>query len=174
MWFYGEVERKLTLIVNKTIIKYGNNATLTESFNRKYRDVGFCVFNSGSVKHSYNNRRTYLPSALALAQKLETNQARSTFAKSFNRQTPQGPRHYPYLPQHHSISFNQLRQPQVPREVDSSYSRFKQNPLEPFRTTRKRFSFQGAFLNTSCPNNDNIDFNRNATDIRTKNKTTHN
>lgn len=157
--FYDEVERKLTLIINKTIMTHGGNTTLIESLNNKYREDALRIFISGLNRPLcdilFSSRPNDLPSALALAQELESNQARSMFAQTFNRQTIQSPSQFPYLPQYRTIRPDQQRWPQgqrvVPMDVDPSLSRFRQNRPQPIKGNSGRFH-QGAYPRAPHPN----------------------
>lgn len=157
--FYDEVERKLTLIINKTIMTHGGNTTPIESLNSKYREDALRVFIPGLNRPLcdilFSSIPSDLPSALALAQELESNQARSMFAQSFNRQSIQGPRQYPYLSQYRTIQPDQQRQTQtqrtVPMDVDPSLSRFRQNKPQPININDERFH-QGTYPRAPRPN----------------------
>lgn len=83
--FYDEVERKLSLLTNKTIMSYDRNLAL--AINNKYRQDALRVFVSGLRKPLcdvlFAARAADLPSALALAQEVEANHERYVFATSF-------------------------------------------------------------------------------------------
>lgn len=85
--FYDEVERKLTLLTNKTLMTH--DKTIAASLNEKYRMDALRVFISGTKKELSNvlfsARPTDLPSALALAQEVESNRERYLFASNFAR-----------------------------------------------------------------------------------------
>jgi len=87
--YYDEVEKKLTLLINKTIMTYDN--TVAASMNEKYRADALRVFISGTKKSLsdvlFSARPSDLPSALALAQEVEANHERYMFASSFARST---------------------------------------------------------------------------------------
>ncbi|GBP03224.1 Retrovirus-related Pol polyprotein from transposon gypsy [Eumeta japonica] len=94
--FYNVVEEKLNLIINKTIMTYGENGDLVESLNQKYRQDALRVFISGLKKPLCDVLFSCKPSdmlmALALAQEMATNQSRYKFARDFNGITDrQGP-----------------------------------------------------------------------------------
>lgn len=86
--FYDEVERKLTAIVNKIIMSHEGDDPLIKSFNQKYRDDALRVFISGLKRPLcdtlFSCKPSDLPTALALAQELETNQNRYHFAAIYN------------------------------------------------------------------------------------------
>lgn len=85
--FYGEVEKKLTLLVNKTIMTYDRD--VAASINEKYRADALRVFISGTKKSLsdvlFSARPDDLPSALALAQEVESNHERYLFATNYAR-----------------------------------------------------------------------------------------
>lgn len=85
--FYDEVEKRLTLLTNKTIMTYPDD--ISESLNKKYRQDALRVFISG-LKRSlsdtlFASRPADLPSALALAEELEGNRDRYFFAANFGK-----------------------------------------------------------------------------------------
>lgn len=84
--FY-EVERKLTLLTNKTIMTYEGH--IANSINEKYRMDALRVFISGLKKPLsdilFSTRLADLPSALALAQGVEANHERYIFATNFSQ-----------------------------------------------------------------------------------------
>ena len=85
--FYDEVEQKLTAILNKVLMSNQGNQQLIESLSRKYRENALRVFISGLRRPMcdilFSSRPIDLPSALALAQELETNSSRYNFATTF-------------------------------------------------------------------------------------------
>lgn len=85
--YYDEVEKKLTLLINKTIMTY--DTTVASSLNEKYRADALRVFISGTKKALsdvlFSARPIDLPSALALAQEVESNHERYMFATNFAR-----------------------------------------------------------------------------------------
>lgn len=87
--YYDEVEKKLTLLTNKTIMTY--DAALSAPINEKYRADAMRVFISG-LKRSlgdilFSAQPSDLPSALALAQEVEANHERYAFASNFAKVT---------------------------------------------------------------------------------------
>jgi len=85
--YYDEVERKLTLLTNKATRSY--EASAAQVLCEKFRDDALRVFISG-LKRSltdvlFSARPKDMPSALALAQGVESNHERYTFASSFAR-----------------------------------------------------------------------------------------
>lgn len=85
--FYDEVEKKLTLLTNKTIMTYDRATAAT--INEKYRMDALRVFISGTKKGLsdvlFSARPNDLPSALALAQEVESNHERYLFASNYAR-----------------------------------------------------------------------------------------
>lgn len=83
--FYDEVEKKLTLLTNKTIMTY--DGPIATTINAKYRMDALRVFISGTKKELSNvlfsARPSDLPSALALAQEVESNRERYLFATNY-------------------------------------------------------------------------------------------
>lgn len=83
--FYDEVEKKLTLLANKTIMSY--ESSVADTINEKYRADALRVFISGLRKPLcdilFASRPSDLPSALALAQEVDANSERYAFAKNF-------------------------------------------------------------------------------------------
>jgi len=79
---YDEVEKKLTLLINKTIMTY--ETAVASSLNEKYRADALRVFISGIRKSLsdvlFSARPSDLPSALTLAQEVESNHERFVFA----------------------------------------------------------------------------------------------
>lgn len=142
--YYDEVERKLTLLTNKTIMHYDGD--LAASLNEKYRMDALRVFISGAKKSLsdilFSAKPKDLPSALALAQEVESNHVRYNFASNYaksmeektqqkfftknarfvNNNTTQGKN--PYYDRRQDSSKEQ-KQEMEPMDIDSS-SRFKQ------------------------------------------------
>lgn len=86
--FYNEVERKLTSIINKVTMSHEGDTSLIQSLNQKYRMDALRVFISGLRKPLcdtlFSCKPADMPTALALAQELETNQNRYYFASIYN------------------------------------------------------------------------------------------
>lgn len=142
--YYDEVERKLTLLTNKTIMNYDSD--LAASLNEKYRMDALRVFISGAKKPLsdilFSAKPKDLPSTLALAQEVESNHVRynfaSNYAKSMEEKTQQKfftknarfannnniQRKNPYYDRRQDSSKEQ-KQEVEPMDIDSS-SRFKQ------------------------------------------------
>jgi len=86
--FYDLIEQKLTLIINKVLMTNEGNRPLIDSLNDKYRKDALRVFISGLRRPLcdilFSCKPADMPSALALAQELETNQNRYHFASIYN------------------------------------------------------------------------------------------
>jgi len=84
---YDEVKKKITLLTNKTIMNY--DTTVAASLNEKYRADALRVFISGVRKSLsdviFSAKPADLPSALALAQEVESNHERYNFSSNFAR-----------------------------------------------------------------------------------------
>jgi len=78
--FYDEVEKKLTLLTNKTIM----TCDTTLAINEKYRSDA-CI-HKGNIKVFERD----LPTALALAQEVESNHERYQFALNYSRSLGEG------------------------------------------------------------------------------------
>lgn len=85
--FYNEVNKKLTLLTNKTIMTHGSSSPVTIELNNINRRNALRVFITGlngqlsQILFSLNPQD--LPNALAKAQELESNHIRSNFALQF-------------------------------------------------------------------------------------------
>lgn len=87
--YYDLVQTKLTALTNKTLMSY-SDSYFAGQLNEKYRNDALRVFISG-LKRSlsdtlFSSRPDDLPSALALAEELESNRERYNFAASFVKQ----------------------------------------------------------------------------------------
>lgn len=121
--FYDEVEHKLTAIVNKVLMSHQNDPSLIASFNIKYRQDALRVFISGLRKPLcttlFSCKPTDLPSALAMAQELETNHNRYHFAEIYSNglnrdfSTQQQPQRSAYM---------QNQRNDINRPLNSTYS----------------------------------------------------
>ena len=85
--FYDEVQQKLTLLMNKTLVEY-QDKSFAQKLNRKYRRDALRVFISGLKRNLsdtlFSAQPKDLPSALALAEEMEWNKERYNFASSFS------------------------------------------------------------------------------------------
>lgn len=89
MSYYNEVNKKLTDLINKTIMTHGTNSEITKELNNRNRQYALRVFMTGLnapladilFSISPNN----LPEALAKAQELQANKIRADFALHFNK-----------------------------------------------------------------------------------------
>ncbi|XP_061393000.1 glycosyltransferase-like protein gnt13 [Musca vetustissima] len=89
MEYYNKVNEKLTLLINKTIMTYGNDRTITKESNDFHRQTALKVFISG-LNAPYNNivasmQPTDLPNALAKAQEIESNYQRAQIAYNYDK-----------------------------------------------------------------------------------------
>lgn len=86
--FYNEVEEKLNLIINKTIMTYEGDTNLIASLNNKYRQDALRVFVSGLKKPLcdilFSCKPADMPMALAIAQEMTVNRSRYNFARAFS------------------------------------------------------------------------------------------
>ncbi|KAH8274858.1 hypothetical protein KR026_000785, partial [Drosophila bipectinata] len=85
--FYEEVEKKLTLLTNKTIMTFDN--ALASTLNEKHRVDALRVFITGVRKTLsdilFAKSPKDLPTAVALAQEVESNHERYQFALNYSR-----------------------------------------------------------------------------------------
>lgn len=144
--FYEEVEKKLTLLTNKTIMTH--NGAQATYLNEKYRADALRVFISGLKKNLtdvlFSAQPKDLPSALAMAQEIESNHDRHNFAANYaraleekaqkrsgdNHDSQRGQGRNPFYTRgNHTqqAGGNQKQQDQVEKmEVDPSLSKFRQ------------------------------------------------
>lgn len=85
--FYDEVEKKMTLLTNKTIMTC--DSTLAMSLNQKYRLDALCVFITETKKFLsdilFAKGPKDLPTALTLAKNAESNHERYQFTLNYSR-----------------------------------------------------------------------------------------
>lgn len=129
--FYNEVEQKLNMMVNKTIMTYEGDVNLIESLNRKYRQDALRVFVSGLKKPLcdilFSCKPADMPTALALAQEMATNQSRYHFAKVFGDGLSRpNPTNYPRS----SVNQNIFRYTSQNPPVPTNPSRFRFQPQQ--------------------------------------------
>lgn len=136
--YYDEVEKKLTLITNKTIMTY--EKSIASVLNEKYRQDALRVFISG-LKMSLSDtlfaaRPADLPSALALAEELEGSRQRYNFAASFNKPTDNDQKKWesnkptgfkPLNPNYKQPIPQQTSETPQPMDIDPSSSRRHNN-----------------------------------------------
>ena len=83
--FYDEVDKKLTLILNKQIMSYSGQDELVLALNNRVRETALQVFVSGLRSPLcdilFSRKPVDLPSALATAQELQTLHRRQHFAR---------------------------------------------------------------------------------------------
>lgn len=124
--YYNEVNKKLTSLINKTIMTHDSNSELTKELNKKNRQYALRVFITGLnpplANIIFSLSPTDLPNALAKAQELESNNIRANFAFQFNKMNNPG--------NHNSNkSNNMLRFPQ--RNQKDSQQNVQNRPAEP-------------------------------------------
>lgn len=154
--FYDEVDKHLTLIVNKNKMTYPGNNDVADALNDRARDNALRVFISGLRKPLneilFSTKPTDLPSALATAQELESDQRRQEFARIFaegsvaqmsrvNQKSNNTPSSHPSY-KRNGQKLNGTHTPQqqpVPMDVDPGSSMFRR----PTAVTRQQFQFNG-------------------------------
>lgn len=140
--FYDEVEKKLSLLTNKTLMAY--DRSVASVINDKYREDALRTFVSGLKKPLcdiiFSSRPSSLPKALALAQEVESNHERYVFAATFsnrreekrqesqarnlgNQQKEKGNKN-PHFSRNRQ-QFKHIQAPE-PMDVDPSSSKFRQ------------------------------------------------
>ncbi|KAH8323940.1 hypothetical protein KR074_002533, partial [Drosophila pseudoananassae] len=86
--YYNEVNKKMTLLINKTIMTYGKDSVITKETNNSIRGNALRVFISGlngSISETlFSLNPPDLPNSLAKVQELESNNFRAQFANRFN------------------------------------------------------------------------------------------
>lgn len=132
--FYSEIEIKLTSIINKVIMSYDGNSSLIQSLNQKYRMDALRVFISGLNEPLCDTlfacKPADLPTALAMAQELGTNQNRYRFATVYNNGL--GNVQQVYFP-HTNPKLNNFKAPFYNNRSSSNFSRQPTKNL-PFNT----------------------------------------
>lgn len=113
--YYNLVNKKLTLLINKTIMTHGNSADITKELNKKNRDHALRIFITGlnlplrDIIFSLSPQD--LPDALAKAQELESNNQRARFAQNFSNETLKIKQTYPNnnlrFPHRNNVQANQ-------------------------------------------------------------------
>lgn len=85
--FYDEVDKHLTLIINKNKMTYSNNEEVSKALNERVRENALRIFISGLRKPLsdvlFSTKPSDLPTALATAQELESDNRRQEFARVF-------------------------------------------------------------------------------------------
>lgn len=85
--FYDKVDKQLNLIINKQIMSFHGQDDLVSALNERARENGLRVFISGLRRPLcdilFSARPKDLPSALVIAQELETNHRRNDFARAY-------------------------------------------------------------------------------------------
>jgi len=87
MDYYGMVIRKLTLLINKTIMTYGRKKPITAEMNEKHWKTALRVFITGvngQISDTiFSMNPPDLPNVMVIVQELESNNMRALFANSF-------------------------------------------------------------------------------------------
>lgn len=87
--YYNEGNKKLTDLINKTIMTHGTDTALTKELNNRNRRYALRVFMTGLnpplADILFSISLNSLPDALAKAQELEANKVRANFALHFNK-----------------------------------------------------------------------------------------
>lgn len=169
--FYDEVDAHLTLIINKNKMSYSGNDEVVIALNERARENALRVFISGLRRPLndilFSTRPSDLPTALATAQELESDQRRQEFARIFaagdlaktSRPQRRGPNHpsvsHPaYKPINGfpktEMKINPFKDGPSPMDVDPGSSMFRrptanmtqqqqqvQQPQEPFNNKRR-------------------------------------
>lgn len=152
--FYDEVEKRVAMLVNKTIMTHGDNHDLTVNLNTKYRQDGLRVFISGLKKPLcdilFSSRPNDMASALALAQEVDANHQRYLFATSFAKKNePRGENNPHYKIPNKGQNANSGRRGPEPMDIDPSSSKFKFNNGQNYRQgqniPRRENSNQGYY-----------------------------
>lgn len=123
--YYNLVNKKLTLMINKTIMTYGGAAPITKELNKKNRDQALRIFITGLNAPLrdiiFSLCPEDLPDALAKAQELESNNQRARFAQNFANDRTRVKQFYPS----NNLRFHQrsnMPKPE-PMDIDPSMSR---------------------------------------------------
>lgn len=85
--YFDKVDKQLTLIINKQIMSHSGNSQVINALNDRARENALRVFISGLRRPLcdilFSTRPKDLPTALAVAQELETSHKRYDFASTF-------------------------------------------------------------------------------------------
>lgn len=154
--YYNLVNRKLTLLINKTIMTHSSSSDIAKELNKKNRDHALRIFVTGlnaplrDIIFSLNPQD--LPDALAKAQELESNNQRALFAKNFaNERSRARTTNYP----NNNLRFptrNNVPKPE-PMDVDPSVSRSYNKNYNPFGQQGGRYFNQNNKPQTSSSDN---------------------
>lgn len=87
--YYNLVNKKLTLLINKTVMTHGSGKDITKELNEKNRQTALRVFITGLQAPLcdilFSLSPSDLPNALAKAQELEANNIRANFANQYSK-----------------------------------------------------------------------------------------
>lgn len=150
--FYDEVDKQLTLIINKQIMTYHGQDDLVATLNERARENALRVFISGLRRPLcdilFSARPADLPSALVTAQELEVNRRRNDFARAFAA----GNIIRTSKPKSHLLNIPNQNRP-VPMDVDSSRvaqrPNFARNFVSQGQNNKNRQNYNN--FQNSCP-----------------------
>lgn len=172
--YYNEINKKLTALINKTIMTHGPNIVLTNELNKKNRQYALRVFITGLnpplANILFSLSPSDLPNALAKAQELESNNLRATFAQQYSRNNYNTQKYNNSLrfPQRNLQNHNSQNHHQPkpePMELGSS-SNVVRKPQQhvnqkPNFNNRPNYPNSGAYQqNTTASNNKNNNYNQ--------------
>jgi len=122
--YYGTVNRKLNLLINKTIMTYGRKKKITAEINEKHRMTALRVFITGLngqiAGTIFSMNPTDLPNAMVIVQELESNNMSAHFANSFS--TTQRKHSEPNCDGNGQTHFNHK-----PRQQNNNYNNQRNN-----------------------------------------------
>ncbi len=143
--YYNLVNKKLTLLINKTIMTHGNSAEITKELNKRNRNHALRIFITGlneplrDIIFSLNPQD--LPDALAKAQELESNNQRARFAQNFANEQLRVRQNYPSnnlrFPRRNNYSgeqqnaFPKTQANNFVKDQQSSYSKHEPMDVDP-------------------------------------------
>ena len=180
--FYDIVERKLTLLINKTLMTYDKQVATV--LNEKHRADAMRTFISGLKKPLcdmlFAARPRDLPNALALAQEVETNHDRYRFAAMFASKNEEQQNRNPLTNRDKYREYNATaknpyfkkepnnnREQHTPMEIDPTSSKYRQQTnhrnyskqsVEPMSVDPSTSKFnQGKFTPNTFKRNANSD-----------------
>lgn len=160
--YYNIVNKKLTLLINKTIMTHGSNSAITKELNAKNRQSALRVFITGLQAPLsdilFSLSPSDLPNALAKAQELEANNIRAKFAYNFNKNKKQSEQsnennlRYPKKEKQHENK-------EEPMDVDPSSSIYKHQTK--FNNNSNDTYKKNHYSSNKNPNNKNKNYNNN-------------
>jgi len=142
MDYYGTVNRKLTLLISKTIMTYGRNKPIAAEINGKHRktaQISDTIFSMNPPD---------LPNAMVIVQELESNSMRAHFANSFSTTQKKhsepnsggiGQTHFNHKPRQQNNNYNNQR-------INNNL-RFNQDENQNYNQNKNYSWIQGRFNN---------------------------